>query len=197
MTDSGWGYTIPPNILCWTGGTLTQNQSPIRDFRRLDFSGLKPGTSGCNAPWTDVVFAGRWRKVACPKTYSTRTKANGDLECWKLPPECTARGKVANPITLLDGCKVQRETDYRSRTPGGVEVERFYNSGGYFRFDVGARARERCLAHDVGSAHRRASGVRSGARLRPARRRLDTSVHVERPGNAQQPGRRVGAAAAR
>ncbi len=136
VTDSGWGYTIPPNILCWTGGTLAKNKSPIRDFRRLDFSGLKPGTSGCNAPWTDVVFAGRWRKVACPKTYSTRTKANGDLECWKLPPECTARGTVANPITLLDGCKVQRETDYRSRTPGGIEVERFYNSGGYFRFNA-------------------------------------------------------------
>ena len=26
--------------------------------------------------------------------------------------------------------------DYRSRTPGGVEVERYYNSGAYFRFDV-------------------------------------------------------------
>ena len=27
-------------------------------------------------------------------------------------------------------------SDYRSRTPGGLEVERFYNSAGYFRFDV-------------------------------------------------------------
>ncbi len=136
VTDSGWGYTIPPNILCWSGGTLTRNQSVIRSFRRLDLSGLKPGATGCNVPWTDVVFAGKWRKVACPRTYSSRTKATGDLECWKLPPECTAQGKVANPITLLDGCKVQRESDYRSRTPGGVEVERFYNSGGYFRFDA-------------------------------------------------------------
>ena len=53
-----------------------------------------------------------------------------------MPPECTERAKVGNPITLLDGCKSQREVDYRSRTPGGVEVERFYNSAGYFRFDA-------------------------------------------------------------
>ena len=136
VIDSGWGYTIPPNILCWTGGSLVQNQKSYREFRRLDFSGASPGASGCNVPWTETVFAGKWRKLACPKTYATRTKANGDLECWKLPPECTRRGKVGNPITLLDGCKVQRESDYRSRTAGGVEVERFYNSGGYFRFDV-------------------------------------------------------------
>jgi YD repeat-containing protein len=77
------------------------------------------------------------RKVVCPETYATRLKANGDLECWKLPPECPKPiAVVGNPITLLDGCKVQRELDYRSHTPGGVEVERFYNSGGYFRFDT-------------------------------------------------------------
>jgi RHS repeat-associated protein len=136
VNDSGWGYTIPSNILCWSGATLVKNQKPYREFRRLDLSGLAPGTTGCNAPWAETVFALRGRKIACPQTYNTRTKANGDLECWKLPPECSPRAKVANPITLLDGCKVQRELDYRSRTPGGVEVERFYNSGGYFRFDV-------------------------------------------------------------
>ncbi len=136
VTDSGWGYTIPSNILCWSGAPVTRNRSLIRDFRKLSFSGLTPGTNGCTAAWTDVVFAGKWRGVACPRTYNTRTKANGDLECWKIPPECTVRGKVGNPITLLDGCKAQREPDYRSRTPDGIEVERFYNSGSYFRFDV-------------------------------------------------------------
>ena len=44
--------------------------------------------------------------------------------------------RVGNPVNLLDGCKSQRELDYRSRTPGGLEVERFYNSAGYFKFDV-------------------------------------------------------------
>ena len=136
VSDTGWGYTIPPNILCWSGGPIRRNGSPIRDFRKLSFNGLKPGAHGCNVPWTDVVFAGKWRGVACPRTYGMRSKANGDLECWKLPPECAARGKVGNPITLLDGCKAQRELDYRSHTPGGIEVERFYNSGSYFRFDV-------------------------------------------------------------
>ena len=136
VTDSGWGQTIPPNILCWSGGPLVKNQSLIRDFRKLSFTGLQPGSTGCNVPWSDVVYAGKWRAVGCPKTYSTRTKANGDLECWKLPPECAERANVGNPITLLDGCKAQREVDYRSRTPGGVELERHYNSGGYFRFDA-------------------------------------------------------------
>ena len=95
VTDSGWGYTIPPNILCWTGGSLVQNQKSYREFRRLDFSGVSPGANGCNVPWTETVFAGKWRKLACPKTYATRTKANGDLECWKLPPECRDAAKWA------------------------------------------------------------------------------------------------------
>ena len=91
-----------------------------------------PPAAMCPGPTSSTP--GKWRGVACPKTYYTRTKANGDLECWKFPPECSA--KVGNPVNLLDGCKAQRELDYRSRTPGGLEVERFYNSGGYFRFDV-------------------------------------------------------------
>jgi len=137
VNDSGWGYTIPSNILCWTGGTLVINQSAYRQFRRLDFNGSSPSATGCNVPWTETVYAERGRKIVCPETYATRPKANGDLECWKLPPECPKPvAVVGNPITLLDGCKVQRELDYRSRTAGGVEVERFYNSGGYLRFDV-------------------------------------------------------------
>ena len=138
VIDSGWGQTIPSNILCWTGGPLAKNGSLIRDFRKLSFTGLKPGTTGCNVPWHDIVYAGKWRDVGCPKTYFTRVKQNLDLECWKLPPECSElnKEKVGNPITLLDGCKSQREADYRSRRPGGVEVDRHYSSGGYFRFDV-------------------------------------------------------------
>ncbi len=135
VTDSGWGYTIPSNILCWTGGPLARNGSLIRDFRMLAFNGLQPSSTGCNLPWAEVVFAAKWRGIECPRTYYTRTRPNGDLECWKLPPECSERASVGNPITLLDGCKSQREVDYRSRTPGGLEVERFYNSAGYFRFD--------------------------------------------------------------
>ena len=138
VTDTGWGQTIPSNILCWTGAPLVRNGSLIRDFRKLSFTGLTPSSTGCNQAWTEVVYAGKWRDIACPRTYNRRTKANGDLECWKLPPECTERASVGNPITLLDGCKSQREVDYRSRTPGGLEVERHYNSGGYFRFDVAA-----------------------------------------------------------
>ena len=48
VADSGWGYTIPANILCWTGGPLAKNRSLIRDFRKLMFSGMAPSDSGCN-----------------------------------------------------------------------------------------------------------------------------------------------------
>jgi YD repeat-containing protein len=88
VTDSGWGYTIPSNILCWEGGTLVKNQNSYREFRRLDFNGLSLGATGCTLPWTETVYAQRGRKIVCPETYGTRLKANGDLECWKLPPEC-------------------------------------------------------------------------------------------------------------
>ena len=133
LADTGWGQSIPYNLLCWYGGPLVQNGVRVRDFRTLNFSGLAPSQTGCNAPWREVVQAGRWRALACPSGYNTRTRPNGDLECWRLPAECST---VANPINLLDGCKLQREADYRTRTLGGVELERFYNSAGYFRFDA-------------------------------------------------------------
>ncbi len=196
VTDTGWGQTIPSNILCWTGAPLVRNGSLIRDFRKLSFTGLTPSSTGCNQAWTEVVYAGKWRDIACPRTYNTRTKANGDLECWKLPPECTERASVGNPITLLDGCKSQREVDYRSRTPGGLEVERHYNSAGYFRFDVAPEK-----AGDVWRTtwDRRilvAARGRQRPRLRAACRRLAAGVRCRRAGAAQQPGRGVRAAPA-
>jgi len=131
--DTGWGHTIPSNILCWTGGPAYQNGKLIRDFRTLDFAGLATSYTGCDASWTETVQAGKWRRLVCPMGYNQRTKANGDIECWKLPVECK---KIGNPVNLLDGCKMQDEIDYRSRTPGGIGLERYYNSGGYFRFDA-------------------------------------------------------------
>ena len=132
MASGGWGETMSYNVLCWNGGSVVQNGIATRDLMKMSFSGYKASATGCNSPWTGVVMAARGRTLACPAGYETRTKANGDLECWKLIPECA---KVGNPINLLDGCKLQREVDYRSRSPGGIEVERYYNSGGYFRFD--------------------------------------------------------------
>ncbi len=133
VNDSGWGQTLPENMFCWSGTPLAQNRQLIRDFRILNFSGTKTAGGGCTQSWTNVVYAGRWRALACPATYSTRTKANGDLECWKLPALFCA---VGNPVNLLDGCKVQREVDYRPRTPGAVELQRYYNSAGFFHLDA-------------------------------------------------------------
>jgi len=131
--DTGWGQSIPSNILCWTGGPLYQNGTLIRDFRTLNFAGLAPSSTGCDAAWTETVHAGKWRKLTCPMGYNQRTRANGDIECWKLPVECRT---VGNPVNLLDGCKMQDEIDYRSRAPGGLAVERYYNSAGFFHFEA-------------------------------------------------------------
>ena len=190
VTDSGWGQTIPPNDYCWTGAPLSRNGSLIRDFRKLSFSGLKPSATGCNVPWSEVVYAGKWRGVACPRTYNTRTKANGDLECWKLPPECSAT--VGNPINLLDGCKSQLEVDYRSRTPGGVEVERHYNSAGYFRLDAGPEQ-----ASDVWRTtwDRRILAPTAAGSVLGYAQRADGSVQVFLPTGREMHNQRGGASA--
>ncbi len=133
VLDSGWGQTLPANEYCWSGAPIIRNGVVLTDFRRLGFTGTKTPVTACNQTWSDTVHARRDRGLACPETYATRTKANGDIECWKLLPECSA--KVGNPVNLLDGCKVQRESDYRSRTPGGLELQRHYNGAGYFRID--------------------------------------------------------------
>jgi RHS repeat-associated protein len=130
--DTGWGQTIPDNILCWSGGPLYQNGQLTRDFRTLDFDGLAPSSTGCNAAWAETVHAGKWRKLVCPMGYNQRTKPNGDIECWKLPAECR---NVGNPVNLLDGCKLQDEVDYQSRAPGGLALVRYYSSAGFFRFE--------------------------------------------------------------
>ena len=190
VTDSGWGQTIPPNDYCWTGAPLTRNGSLIRDFRKLSFSGLKPSTTGCNVPWSEVVYGGKWRSVVCPKTYNARNKANGDLECWKLPPECSAT--VGNPINLLDGCKSQLEVDYRSRTPGGVEVERHYNSAGYFRLDTGPEK-----ASDAWRTtwDRRILVPAAGSSVLAYAQRADGSVQVFLPTGREMHNRQGGASA--
>lgn len=129
VADTNWGQTVPPNEYCWSGSPIVQNGVVVFDLRKLSFSGSKSPTSQCGQTWTDIVYARRDRGLSCPQTYASRTKANGDLECWKIPATCA---KVGNPISLLDGCKVQREVDYRARTPGGLEVLRYYNSAGFF-----------------------------------------------------------------
>lgn len=139
VSDTKWGQALPANPYCWSGPPLVRNGTPVRDFRVLSFTGLAADGTGCSVPWADTVYAGRWRALACPEGYATRTKANGDLECWRLPPECAAKAKVGNPINLLDGCKLQREVDYRARTPNGLEVVRQYNSTGYFAVEPGPK----------------------------------------------------------
>ena len=190
VTDSGWGQTLPPNLFCWSGPPLVRNGQFIRDFRILNLDGTKTPGSFCIHSWADVVYAGRWRSLACPATYGTRTKANGDLECWKLAPECSA--KVGNPINLLDGCKVQREVDYRSRTPGGVEVQRYYNSAGFFRFDA---APEKSTDVWRTTWDRRLLAAPAGSNLLAYAQRPDGALQVFLPNGRELHNNQGGAAA--
>jgi len=173
VVDSGWGQTLPGNILCWAGPPLAQNEALIRDFRILNFSGTAHGASGCNSLWTDTVFAGRWRKLACPPSFNARSRPNGDLECWKLVPECPAR--VGNPINLLDGCKVQREVDYQPLTPGAIEVVRYYTSAGSVRF---AAAPEAATDYWRTTWDRRVLVPRGASTVLAYAQRADGSLHV-------------------
>ena len=68
--DSGWGQTLPSNILCWTGPPLSKSGILVRDFRILNFTGLAPTATGCNATWKDTVYAGRWRDAGCPPGFT-------------------------------------------------------------------------------------------------------------------------------
>ncbi len=94
-------------------------------------------------------------------------------ECWRLVPECPAT--VGNPINLLDGCKLQREVDYRSRTPGGIEVVRYYNSAGSIRFDAGP---EKATDYWRTTWDRRVLAPRSASGILAYAQRADGSLQV-------------------
>ena len=139
-TDTGWGVTVS-SWNCYSGGSLSTNGIPVREFRQLDFQGLSLDSLGrCGVPWAERVFAIRTRSVTCPQGYNTRGKANGDLECWYLPASCdepSCSTRVGNPVSAILGNKMQEETDYRSAAQGGLELLRYYNSGGVFQLAAG------------------------------------------------------------
>jgi hypothetical protein len=58
VIDSGWGQTLPTNILCWSGPPLTQTGILIRDFRILQFMGLDRLPRVATGAWKDTVYAG-------------------------------------------------------------------------------------------------------------------------------------------
>ena len=93
VTDSAWGYTIPPNILCWTGGPLAKNRSPIRGFPETELLGIRARFQWLQCALDGRCLCGKMARGRMPKTSNMRTKPNGDLECWRFRPNARRQGR--------------------------------------------------------------------------------------------------------
>ncbi len=128
-TDTGWNVNLGQTV-CWGGGQQFKNNRLIRAVR------VRQGNYSCNNGTNDSISIEmlKTRDVSCPANTISRIRPNGRTECFRADcSNCGERGKAGNPILLISGAKVQRETDYVSNSPGGVRFERFYNSNAYFR----------------------------------------------------------------
>lgn len=149
-TPSGWGQSISA-YHCWTGSPVSQNGILVRDYQSIPVAGKSlDSEERCEVPWTEPIYAMRTRSLECPAGTRSRTKSNGDLECWYLPADrceetagsntplaggasSLANGKscssnlVGNPINVGSLNKVQREEDL-PMMPGGLSFTRHFNS---------------------------------------------------------------------
>lgn len=99
-SDTGWGITVNSN-LCWSGGTLTQNNIITRQMRRFGVS--------CSGGAGETITALKGRDLVCPSGTTSRTW-NGQTVCVHPVVKCQCSG-VGNPITPEAGQKVQVEND--------------------------------------------------------------------------------------
>jgi RHS repeat-associated protein len=124
-SDSGWGAT---------GGTCSLASPESKNGESTTESKCRVYTlsgSGCSGELPIAFF--RERKIECEDNYSMRTHANGDVHCFIPAKECCAELTKSNPVSLVDGAKLQQEVDYRAGGSNPLEFRRFYNSKGFFR----------------------------------------------------------------
>ncbi len=148
-SPSGWGQTIS-TYHCWSGLPVSKNGILIRDYQSIPVSGKSIDSEGrCELSWTEHIYAIRTRSLQCPAGARSRTKSNGDLECWYLPVDrceetvgssappipgspspntksCSSN-LVGNPINVGSLNKVQREEDLAMMS-GGLSFVRHFNS---------------------------------------------------------------------
>lgn len=110
QSDTGWGTTIPYNILCWTGGPVYDSGVLVSDKRTL---WIPPET----------IHALRSREIYCPAG-TTSTTVNGQTRCIR---KITNTCPVGNPIVPGSGKKTQTDQDAELE---GIAFTRHYSSWG-------------------------------------------------------------------
>lgn len=130
ISDSGWNdyyndgncATVLPDTLKTHSKTLVLASGRTRTYN------VHSGPQ-CNQAGGAVIVINERRNWVCPKPYQARVNANNEFECFK-PMSCGP--SVGNPICTADGVKRQTENDYASGGIGGLQFDRYFNSGGYY-----------------------------------------------------------------
>ena len=102
------------------------------DFEILPFRGRsqnQDGTCSETSGWAENVIHNVTRDVGCQPGFNLTTDDNGQTQCMAPAPCEKCKG---DPVEISSGQKRQRERDYESAAPGGLEFVRYYNSGGFF-----------------------------------------------------------------
>jgi YD repeat-containing protein len=86
--------------------------------------------NNCTAEWSERVISASHQTRTCPPGYGLTSTLAGNM-CVKWG-SCGGPNCRGNPVEVGSGDKRQREPDYVSPAPGGLEFVRHYNSGGYF-----------------------------------------------------------------
>jgi len=165
-SDTGWGLTDFADQLCYTGSPTYQNGFLLDSLRRRVYN--YPDCGGGSLG----IKLKKARRLVCPNKFASRTKPNGDLQCFQPQQSC---GLLGNPVEAATGHKVQSETDYSSAD--GLEFRRVFNSHGRVRLrgtgpfisfagDYWKHSYERKLTPITGNAHASAVVQREDGKLR-------------------------------
>ena len=125
VSDTGWGATLPPSTLCYSGGNANESGILVRSHRKKTYQSTGPSCSGT----LSISFL-KSRSVQCPAGYKTRLGAEPGAECYIPASACCVKG---NPTSPINGAKTQQEVDYRGASGTGLEFTRYYNSAGFYR----------------------------------------------------------------
>jgi RHS repeat-associated protein len=125
--DTGWGLSESTSYNCWNGGPVYQNGQLVSDLRKQIWNPISPCTTDEGIKYLKT------RRLVCPHEYASRTKPNGELQCFIPIAQCNVHG---NPVDCSIGAKLESQVDYRAAD--GLDFTRFYNSHGRYRPVTGA-----------------------------------------------------------
>lgn len=142
VNPTPWGTDYPGGTLCSSKplpGVVYQLGVRVYERRHADAFGYRLNSNNqCSIPEGISLSMGRGRSLAlrCPPGYQ---QIPGQQGCVRQADDTCP---VGNPVSIATGAKLHAETDLDLGTDGGIRIQRYYNSGGYFRpwSDSGARS---------------------------------------------------------